>query len=257
LTQPHVQNRGRELTIAKEGLLNTEICLPDHAIRYVLLQRTAYLAIPRTLVYRALSKISPWELTNAVVPIEARFRKRRIRELFNEDIAREYESIRPALPAQSSAILDVGCGIGGIDVLLNRHYADNRPTFYLLDKTQVDNVYYGFKSKGAFYNSLEVAKEVLIANGVASEKIELIQATQDNRIAIAGPIDLVISLISWGFHYPVGTYLERVHELLRPGGQLILDVRSETDGEAAIRAKFASVRQIEVTEKYTRVCAIK
>ena len=237
--------------------MNTDICLPDHAIRYVLLQRTAYLAMPRTIVYRALSKISPWDLTNFVVPVEARFRKSRIRKLFNEDIAREYESIRPALPAHCSAILDVGCGIGGIDVLLNRHYSDTRPTFFLLDKTQVDSVYYGFKSKGAFYNSLDVAKEVLTANGVADGKIELVQATEDNRIEIASPIDLAISLISWGFHYPVGTYLERVHELLRPGGHLILDVRKGTDGEAAIRGKFASVQPVEVTEKYTRVLAVK
>ncbi len=237
--------------------MNTEIYLPDHAIRYVLLQRTGYLALPRSIVYRALSKLSPWELTNFVVPVEARFRKHCVKELFNEDIAREYESIRPALPEQCSAILDVGCGIGGIDVMLNRHYAESRPTFFLLDKTQVDSVYYGFKSKGAFYNSLDVAKEVLIANGVAGEKIELVQATEHNRIEIEGPVDLVISLISWGFHYPVETYLDRVHELLRPGGHLILDVRKGTNGEATIRHKFASVREIEATQKYTRVLAVK
>lgn len=237
--------------------MTTEILLPDHAIRYVLLQRTAYLAMPRTLIYRALSKVSPWELTNSVVPIEARLRKARVKELFNQDLAHEYESIRTALPEQCSAILDIGCGIGGIDVLLNRHYAARQPTFYLLDKTQVDSVYYGFKSRGAFYNSLEVAKEVLTANGVASENVVLVQATDDNRIEIAGPIDLVISLISWGFHYPVGTYLERVHELLRPGGYLILDVRRGTGGDAVLRNKFATVRPIEETEKYTRVVAIK
>ena len=34
-------------------------------------------------------------------------------------------------------------------------------------------------------------------------------------------IDLVISSISWGFHYPVSTYIEEVNSILKPGGLLI------------------------------------
>lgn len=242
----------------EDGLMNAKICLPDHAIRYLLLQRTAYLAIPRSIFFRVLNRLSPWQLINAVVQLESAFRKHRIRELFNEDFDHEYESIGSALPQQCSAILDIGCGIGGIDVLLHRHYAAAGSTFFMLDKTHVeDSIYYGFESNAAFYNSLEVAKEVLTANGVASANIKLIHATDDNRIEIDGRIDLVVSLLSWGFHYPVKTYLQRVYELLRPGGHLILDLRHGTDGEAAIRNKFTSVRQLEATEKYARIVAIK
>ena len=237
--------------------MNTNIDVPDKALSYVLLQRTGYLAIPRTMVYRMLAKVWPWKLMNVVVPIEAALRKQRIRQLFNDDFAREFASIASALPRLCSAILDIGCGVGGIDVLLARYYADARPMFYLLDKTQVDPIHYGFEKRGAFYNSLDVAREVLMLNGVAGERIKLMHATDDNRIEMAGPVDLAISLISWGFHYPVETYLNRVHALLRPGGHLILDVRKSTGGEEAIRSKFPSVRPLQETEKYNRFLAVK
>lgn len=237
--------------------MDDAIKLPDTALRYVLFQRTGYLAIPRTIAYRALAKVWPGELIGVAVAVEAKLRKQRIKQLFNEDFAREFASIRPALPQPCAAILDIGCGVGGIDVLLSRHYATNPPAFHLLDKTQVDRIHYGFEKRGAFYNSLDVAREVLMLNGVAGDRIKLMHATDDNRIEMSGPVDLVISLISWGFHYPVETYLDRVHELLRPGGHLVLDVRNGTDGEAAIRNKFASVQPIEVTEKYTRILAVK
>ena len=56
--------------------------------------------------------------------------------------------------------------------------------------------------------------------------------------------DVVISIISWGFHYPVSTYLEDVHEALVPGGVAILDIRNGTDGVAALRRRF-HVEQID------------
>jgi len=118
--------------------MTTDIHLPDQAIPFLLFQRTAYLAFPKTLVYRALSKFSPWPLIHVVVPFEAALRKRRVTQLFNQDFAREYETIRPALPELCSTVLDIGCGVGGIDVLLHRHYAPAQPDFFLLDKTQVE-----------------------------------------------------------------------------------------------------------------------
>lgn len=238
--------------------MNTTIHLPQQAIRFVLFQRTAYLAAPKYLLYRALNHFSPWQLIHFVVPLEAVIRKRRIEKLFNEDFAHEYETIRSALPDSCSAILDIGCGVGGIDVLLHRHYADSNLKYYLLDKTQVEkSIWYGFESRGAFYNSLEVARDVLTSNGIPDENIYLIPASEDCRIEIAQPIDLIISLISWGFHYPVETYLGRAYELLRLGGHLILDVRNGTNGEAVIQKKFDSVRRLEVTDKYTRILAVK
>ena len=68
-------------------------------------------------------------------------------------------------------------------------------------------------------------------------------------------LDLVISLISWGFHYPVAVYADQVREILRPGGRVILDVRKGTDGREQLEARFPRVLQISETRKKERLCA--
>ena len=170
----------------------------------------------------------------------------------------EYASIRAYLPAGCSSILDIGCGVAGIDVFLQRHYQAGQPRFFLLDKSQVEaNVHYGFRQRGAFYNSLDVAKAVLVGNGVAADKVSVLEATDDYALQVPQPVDLVISLISWGFHYPVETYVKTVHELLAEQGRLILDVRKETDGMACLNDWFSECMVIVDTPKYWRVVCRK
>src|SRR5690606_38151004 len=55
------------------------------------------------------------------------------------------------------------------------------------------------------------------------------------------PVDSVVSLISWGWHYPVSTYLEPVRSALPPGGRLILHIRPRTGGEEELRRYFRYV----------------
>ena len=82
-------------------------------------------------------------------------------------------------------------------------------------------------------------------------------ANDQNEIRVEAKFDLVLSLISWGFHYPVETYLARVHEILRPGGHLIMDVRKKTDGMDQIRARFETVEVLVDSKKYERIRAVK
>ncbi len=238
--------------------MEMNIVLPDNALRYVLYQRTDYLLLPHTFPYRVFRKLSPRSAYHRIVGLESVLRRKQIKATFNKDIRREFAMIETVLPAECRRVLDVGCGVGGIDVLLHRHYAACDPKFYLLDKTSVeDTVFYGFERAGADYNSLEVTAEVLTANGIPRENLFLLQARDDWRIDINESLDFVISLISWGFHYPVDTYLDRVHELLDEGGSLILDVRVHTDGESKIRKRFRDVQVIIETEKYRRLFAVK
>jgi SAM-dependent methyltransferase len=230
--------------------------VPDEAIKYVLFQRTAYLRIPNTKIYRALEKILPFSTYNQLVDLESRFNHSRIKTLFEDDMRREYVSIKKFLPEKCSAVLDIGCGVAGIDVFLNNHYRDRQPDFYLLDRTTVDkSVSYGFKPSGAFYNSLEVAGAVLIGNGVPERCVHLVKATDTNEIDIDCNVDLAISLLSWGFHYPIETYLDRVHDVLTAGGSLITDVRRGTNGIEALSRLFGKIDVIYDDGKLQRVLA--
>jgi SAM-dependent methyltransferase len=217
------------------------IDIPNNAIKYILFQRTAYLLFPKNPIYRVLNKLSPQPLFNRFVIWESFFRKEKVKQLFNEDMRGEYEQIKNWLPNKCSVILDIGCGVGGIDVLLHRHYHHNPMTeFYLLDKTSVNkNVYYHYEKRGAFYNSLDVAKDLLRQNAISKSQIHLLDVKSDYSIKIPTRVDLVISLISWGFHYPVSTYVDQVYNVMNKGGHLIMDIRKSTEGEKEITNRFA------------------
>ena len=68
-------------------------------------------------------------------------------------------------------------------------------------------------------------RKFLLMNQVASNHIHLHRIDPDTTI----PCDVMISLLSWGFHYPVSTYSDLAVRSLRSGGTLILDVRKGTD----------------------------
>jgi SAM-dependent methyltransferase len=229
--------------------------IPDDALRYLLLQRTDYLALPRRpLLYRALRHLSRRPPLDAAIALESAWRGGAVRRAFNRDMEREYGEIRPHLPRRAVAILDIGCGVGGIDVLLHRHYGT--PRLYLVDRTETSGkIWYGFQERGAFYNSFDATRRVLLGNRVPEKDLRFREVNEECRLDIPESVDLVISLISWGFHYPVEVYADQVRALLRPGGRVILDVRKDTDGKAQLEARFPRVTVISETRKKERVVA--
>ena len=232
--------------------------IPNEALKYILFQRTAYLRLPKTLLFRLINKILPFSIYNQIVQLESKLFTARIKALYEDEMRREYLSIKDFLPGACSSILDIGCGVAGFDVFLGKHFRTGHPKFYLLDKTHVEkSVWYNLESKGAFYNSLDIAKRMLVQNNMPEEHIHLVEATDNNDIDINLEIDLIVSLISWGFHYPVETYLEKVYELLTHGGVLILDIRKGSSGIDAINRVFGKSEIILDTTKCQRVLAKK
>jgi SAM-dependent methyltransferase len=215
--------------------------IPDEAVKYILFQRTEYLIYQNNKWLNKIIIRIPFLTYNRMVLFEAWLFSARIKRLFSEDMNREYESIKDNLPESPSTILDIGCGVGGIDIMLAQHYAHlgKSVEFYLLDKTELnDKVYYGLEKTASYYNSLKIAHDLLVANGVESNRIHTQEVTGD-PIFPSTQFDLVVSLIWWGFHYPVDTYLNEVYGTLKPGGELIIDIRKGSKGEKLIEEKFA------------------
>ena len=232
--------------------------ISNEAVMYIMFQRTSYSRLTNSSIYRVFNKIVPFSFYNQLVKYEAKTNSSRIKALYKNDMRLEYLSIVKFLPKSCFTILDIGCGLAGIDIFLHRHYQYNNPVFYLLDKTYTEgNVYYGFKSKGAFYNSLKMAQTMLINNGLSVKNIHTLEANKNNDINIDCKIDLVISLISWGYHYPVEIYLNRVYDLLKNSGLIIMDIRKKTNGIESLKKKFKKVFIIMEKETYQRVLAIK
>lgn len=236
------------------------INIPNKAVKYILFQRTAYLVYQNNRFLNSLAIRIPFLSYNNMVSLEAWLFKNRVKRLFSGDMEREYESIKKILPENSSSVLDIGCGVAGIDVMLASHYEKlgKNVDFYLLDKTELNKkIFYGLEKIAAYYNSLEVSRDLLKANGVSNERIHTQEAT-GSPIFPGKKFDLVVSLISWGFHYPVETYLDEVYALLKPGGKLIIDVRKGSGGEKLIEQKFGNIEFIfDTPQKHMRIVSRK
>ena len=236
--------------LPKYSMRNT-LNLPDPALKFVLLQRTAL----QKLHFRWLTKLGIHYFPR-FCNLEARWRRDAITQGFLASLQADFEDIENHLPLDPRRILDIGCGIGGIDVLLNDHYRPNGVHFHLLDKSSLaENVFYDFHDQAAFYNSLNLAHDFLKLNGVAESSVTCQEATSDNRIHFDPGFGLIISLISWGFHYPVTVYLAEVARVLAPTGALILDVRKGTTGLQDLRSCFSDVRVISEKPKFLRLIA--
>jgi len=145
-------------------------------------------------------------------------------------------SLREAIPIEAPRrILDIGCGFALYDTFLLKHYGYPPDMhLYLFDKTtdlekEKDEGFKvgGFRREGiSFYTNLQCASDILISNGASKNNIHTLVVTE-NALSQLNPssFDLVFSLLSYGHHYPVSTYMKEIKRILVQGGVLILDLR--------------------------------
>ena len=134
----------------------------------------------------------------------------------------EMDTFKDFLPRTCNNIMDIGCGLGIINILLNNFYND-KTSFYLLDKNRIDKkIKYGFSSNYESYNDLNETKRILLENNISESSLFLFDVEKD--IQIDSKIDLVISLKSMGYHYPFETYLELFKKISNQNTTFIFDV---------------------------------
>ncbi|MFH1790319.1 MAG: hypothetical protein ABH832_04615 [bacterium] len=232
------------------------IKLPNNSVKYILFQRTGYLR--NNFIFKLLTLLGSYKFChNLSINLRSFLFSSKIKTKYIEDLELEYDIIKKKLPQTANSILDIGCGVAAIDVLISKHYGNNINIF-LIDKTKIDDkVHYDFKEKSSFYNSLQISKQILEANCIDSKKIHAQEATASNDISFEANFDIVISLISWGFHYPISTYLDNVYKKMNHNGIMIVDVRKNSGGEKEIKKIFGGYEIILDTNKLTRVLAKK
>ena len=210
------------------------------ASKYILLQRSNF------LISRSIPLVNRLPVATRV-NLEAMIRSEEsIVKPYIKSMEAEYTSLLPALPKQASNILDIGCGLAGIDIFLYRHYGT--PTIHLLDKNGLSKeLYFGLEAEATFYNSLALAQQLLEKNGVKTKDIVTIDI--DKETFPKTKFDIIVSLLAWGFHFPVETYLQEVKRSLSENGVLIIDVRKSSTGEKVLRENFRNVRALNFDDK--------
>ena len=115
----------------------------------------------------------------------------------------EYLTIKGFLNSKQN-ILSIGAGIGGLEVIINNNFKDEKFTFIERDFIS-KKIKYGWdnlNSEG--YNKLNLLENFLLLNQVKKEKFAIVNFDKDNL-----PIkkfNLITSLYSLDFHYDFEVY---------------------------------------------------
>lgn len=185
--------------------------------------------------------------------LEAYFRRNTLLRRAIEEVLSEFNEIASFLEDKPipKRIADIGCGHALIDVLFWQYYSC---AIHLIDIETSAWRYHEFNSEGAGYASLSAATRLLLDNGVPHNRIT---ATNPTKNALnAEPLDLAISLLSCGFHYPANTYLDFLSKSLSPGRFFICDLRKGID-QRDFCSHFSSATTLRDCAKYTRVALCK
>lgn len=175
-------------------------------------------------------------------------------DAYRQTLDRDYALIRPHLPPAPTGhalkLLDVGSGLGGINILLGRHYAEAGGAVQVIlldgvaDQPQM-------RLHRETFNDMAAAEQFHRLNGAGPIGWVDPKAPLPS---IGWPFDLVVSFGSWCFHYPPAVYLDWVQRSIRPGATLILDVRKAQPFWAAqLISAFSLKAIIHIGEKIDRM----
>ena len=152
-------------------------------------------------------------------------KKKNLTDLSFKLFEKEYNIIKNYLPNKTHNIMDVGCGLGIINIFIQQHYKNNLK-YFLIDKNKIDlKIKYGFQDNYESYNDLLETKKLLNSNGIKNENIFMIDA--EKQIVIDQKIDFVISLKSMGYHYPYEMYLSLLKKVASDNCTFIFDLASK------------------------------
>lgn len=201
-----------------EAVKARPVCVTDDAFEYLVIQRgrISELSSNRTL----------WH------------------EAYEHSLDLDFASIEKFLPPAADRIMDIGSGLGGIDILLARHF--RQPEIWLVDGDD-DSPVVILHAKT--FNCMQTARRFLSRNGVAS-----VVTMSPGMDQLAAPCDLIISLQSWCFHYAPVTYIGWAKACSKPGTILIVDVRKRyVWWRKELAAAFKEIGVAIAGEKFDRV----
>jgi SAM-dependent methyltransferase len=163
----------------------------------------------------------------------------------------EYQALKPVMETiKPKRCADIGCGYAIFDLFLARDFGTK---LLLIDLESNERRHFGFQAEGAAYSSLTVAKKFLTDNGVKTTAIKLLNPKAEDATA-AGPVDLAVSFLSCGFHYPVGLYMPFFDKAVSNGGSVIVDLRATAAADQAdALATLGTLVDLDAPPKARRV----
>ena len=134
------------------------IKLNSKSRKLLLLQRNELLSDKQNILRKKFGRLI---FTNILINY---FQIKNLEQNTENLFLREIETFKNHLPENAKNIMDIGCGLGIINIYLNKIF-DNYPNFFLLDKNRIDKkIKYGFSLNYESYNDLNETKNILLEN---------------------------------------------------------------------------------------------
>lgn len=157
----------------------------------------------------------------------------------------QFLSMRSYLPETCSSILDVGGGMGGIDILLNGYYGGDCEVSIIDGRDDPPHVY---KHRNTF-NNIAFSSRFLRSNGV-----EKFVPRFPGKLGNPKPYDLIISLGSWCFHYEPEVYLDFVLKCCHSKTILVIETRiQKPEWRKKLEETFDLIGEVDVRPKIERL----
>lgn len=139
---------------------------------------------------------------------------------YADSLAGIMNQITPFLPVSAKNLLDVGSGLGGIDMLIRK--ATNVKEVFLLDGADYPAEVVRHSTP---FNSHAVTQQFWGDNGayrpVCIDSME--------HFPEKAKVNLLVSFASWCFHFPPDTYLYDIVNHLSRNTTVVLDLRKDRD----------------------------
>jgi hypothetical protein len=143
-----------------------------------------------------------------------------VKRRYAAHVAEDFAGIAQHLPEKVESILEVGCGVGALQVFMKARYPQARLELLDADTVTAEGGS-GYSTRTEVYNSREHTEMLLGANGI---KVDRWHEVGTKELLES---DLIVSLASLGYHYPFSTY--------RLKGFCIIDLRR---GQERTRGKI-------------------
>jgi len=166
---------------------------------------------------------------------------------YNRRMNRLYESLKPFLPLQCNSILDIGSGLGGVDVLLSKHYAGSASVELLDGESDLPVV----NKHAETFSNHAVMSGFLSKNGVKNFSLS---SPQKYDII---PRDLIVSFSAYCFHIPVDKYLKLIVESSNDDTVCIFRIRDGKNYLEVLKQYFPNVRIVNEQKKGDIICLSK
>ena len=170
----------------------------------------------------------------------------------------DFFEILPYLPPPSniSGILNIGAGIGYLDIILSKLYSSNSLNYYLVEKKSSKNEKHYDGSDHLMvsnFNPLSLLKNNFMENDIKNAFFYEPEMFKKSIKSLFSKINLVISIRSYCYLYDIDEYYEVLKTVCRGDSLFILDVNFTHADE--FKRKFKVLKVISSYKTHDRLLA--